>query len=605
MAERALEVTLPNLGAYLDRAAIAVPKRGLSSARNVRVRNGRILRHQMGWAPFFDVDLNGPVLGIHRLVTRDGSQTLIFGTPTDLYRFDQGLGEVRFVTPRYDTGTAIVQNSVALVLGVGTAWVQEGVKPGDQFHSGAAGQTDPDAVWWTVLSVGGEGTLTLTAPFVGASGTFPYTIRRLFAGSGGHPWIAAVYFNTPPLGQDKWYATNGVDVPVSWDGNATQVTRLTALNFTCRWLTSFKNMMIYGDLTEGGERQSNSIRNSAIGEPENVSTLEAGQVNGTDGPDILLQGLPLGDFLIAYGRTTESLLQFVGPPLFWVVRTISRLRGPLSARAVIDRGDYHEFASRDGVYRFDGVRLLEVGRQVFQEALRTLDPNRLPQAFAFLAHEEGEVLWAIPSTTDGPSATAFPRTGHAEHFLEPVGEREAVPVIPRDLPNASAMGEFDRSVTLRFNDLVDEFRAYDFQWNDRFFEAGFPLKLVGTASGQVFILGASDAQDGLPLAAHARSPRFAIGDGNRQGIVLRVEPYTGQRPSSTYPLKVRVYTADRPDAPSALAAELDYDLTHAGARWLRPRVRARFAEVEFATEGADQGWAILGYRVTVSEAGER
>ena len=66
MPDATAEIVTPNLGVYLDRPAAAVPRGGCVDALNCRVRNGRILRENMGWKPFFDLNLADRVLLIDR-----------------------------------------------------------------------------------------------------------------------------------------------------------------------------------------------------------------------------------------------------------------------------------------------------------------------------------------------------------------------------------------------------------------------------------------------------------------------------------------------------------------------------------------------------------
>lgn len=599
MSEREVELR-GALGVYLDRAPIAVPKGALSDARNCRIARGHVRAEAMGWRDFQGIVLNGPPTLIDTFKKRDGTRFAIFGTKTDLYRYDTGADEVRFITPRYETGTVSVSAASDLV-GGGAGWTTN-FKVGDYIHLGASGQTDPDVVWKRIVEIVSGTTARMDSVAGVTNLAIAYTVRKTFTASDRDPWITETFYAAPG-GVDLWIATNGVDHVVKWDGSATQVTSLPALGFTCRYLRQSGGMMLYIDLLESGERKSNVIRTSAIADPENVSTLEATEFNGNDASDRVLAALPLGDVVAVYGEGSASLIQYIGPPIYWVVRTLTRERGILSSRAVIDRGDYHSVLATDGAYRFDGVRAEEFGAQVFREVVRKVALDRLVQTIGFLDMERAEELWIVPLADDGDPDTSVPTTAYSVHYLEEVGPRP-VPIMVRDLP-ATAIGLFYRTESLTFDQVVGDFAAQSYRFNDRFFNESFPAKLFGMADGSIMELNAADSQDGDPIVAFARFGRIPLSDGIRRGFVQEVEPIVEELPAATQPLEVRVYGADRAEAAKTLRATVEHDLTGAGQRWHRPRVCERFADFELRTEGVDRTWAAWGLRAKIREAGRR
>lgn len=596
-----LDILSPTLGVYTDRPAYTVPLRGLQGARNVRIRNGCVCRELMGWDPF-GPQLNGPVLLIDTFRTRAGSRNLIFGTPTDLYSYNGSTGAVSYITPRYETGTATRISGLTAVGGTGTSW-SANVKAGDEIHFGAAGETDPDAEWHEIDSVTSNTVLELvSAAAVNSSGA--YTIRKKFTGTRLDPWIPATYYGAPPPDTDLWFATNGVDAPVAWDGNDDQVRLLTALNLTCRWLLAFQGMMLYGNILESGTRRADVVRFSAVGDPENVTTAGAGEVNATTASDIINGARVLGDFVVTYGEFGSlNLLQFVGPPVYFVIRTVSLRHGAVSSRSILDAGDYHEALTHEGVYRFDGATQSFVGEQVFRDAVRQLDPNRHPQALAYMDRENGEVQWVVPLVSDGVTATASPVTSYQEFYREPVG-KFPTPFVPRDLP-ATALGEYERDDTLRFSDLVAAFQDYGHRWNDRFLQATFPQKLMGTADGTIYTLFSSDAQDGAPFTAFARLGRIPLGDGTVRGFLGRIELAAAPIPGATHALTVECRGADRPESAGVVRSTETYDLSEGGPRWIAPHVLDRFLDIELRTSGANESWSVSGVRLYPQPAGEQ
>jgi hypothetical protein len=593
-----------HLGIFLDRPIHQLPKGGLADARNCRVREGRVERRAMGWSPFFDIVLDGPPLLIDEFVLRTGVRLSIFGTARDLYLMDSTNGALDYLAPRYVTGSVSVVNGNTTVTGVGTAFLAN-VKAGDQLIVGAANVTDPSALpgWVEILSVTDDTHLELAEPypFITAPGQL-YTIRKCFTGTRLDIWSTAVFYDADPGGVDLWFATNGVDDVVTWDGVATQVTPQPALGFKCSSLHVFAGMMLYVDLLEAGERKSNVVRNSANGQPLNVSTLEAAELNGTDVADRLVAAEPLGDIVVHYGLTSISIAQFVGPPLFWVVRTVSRTVGALGRRSIVDRGERHAFMARDGGYTFDGVQVQPHGLHVLSKLVHTLDLNRLAQAIAFWNMEDAEVYWLLPSSSDGESSTAYPQRAYTEHYQEVV--RDHIPFMSRDLP-ATAIGSFTRTEALRFDEVIGEFIAQDYEWVDRFFSAQFPTKLIGLADGSIMELGADDAQDGEPINAYARGGRLPVVDGVRRGLVREIEAHVVPTEGATHALDIRFYGAETPEGPRELLETVQADLGGVGQRWYRPRCQARYLDLEIGTDGANEGFSVSGLRMLTRHTGRR
>lgn len=631
-------VLAPNLGVYLNRPELTMEPRALIDAFNVRIKDASIRNENMGWSPFSisngvnldavnGVDLTsliypgpfeGPLLLIDQFFTRDGSQTLIFGTKGNLYRYNDADQKIILLTPKYSTGTVnVVSHSPTVIQrNSGTTnWLTE-LSDGDWFFLGTAGETDPAATndwtgspvgWVTIDSVDSDTQLTLATNIsvVGTPTNQPYTALKLFTGTDLDIWSAETFPDAQPADEDRWYACNGPGHEiVQWDGSADEVTRIdSALGFTCKTIARFKNMLLYGDLLESGERKPQNIRNSAIANPENVTTDEASEFRASDGVDMLLGITPLSDMAVAYFDRSINLLQFVGPPVNFAIRTAVPGVGALSDRSVVDFGDYHEFVGPDTGYHFDGISLREVGGQVFREVLRKIDQNRLDQALSHIDEESGEVLWAIPFTTDAGGESGYPETGYVEHYLEEVGNRGA-PITIRDFP-ATATGFYLRFDTLRFSDLTDEFETYNFQWDDRYFAASFPYNLFGTKDGQVFILGISDSQNGSDFTSYARFPLRPLWDGRRNGIVIRVEPAFEKKESVGYEPEIRLFTTDFSEGSASLVATQTFDLTHEGLPFVSFRNAGRFGQIEIRTEGANKPWTLSGYAIETMPAGLR
>lgn len=598
-------VLAPNYGLYYDRPSILVPGQGLEDGLNFRIKNGRLLRENMGWTKFMARQFDSPITLIDSFFPTGGGEILIIGTLTDLYEYD-GTSDVEYLTPRYETGTVDVTNGDATVTGTGTAWLTN-VKIGDKLHVGADAQRDPDAAWVTVLSITDDTHLELTANWAGSTlTTQDYTIRKVFTAQDlDEFWTSEMFPLADPGAVDLWFATNGVDFPVTWDGAADQVTDRSALGFKAKFLVRWQNMMIYLNITEtGGDTLPTTMVNSVPGTPLDVSTAPASQLRVYGGPEEILAAYPLGDMLVVYTQRSITLVQFVDLPVLFIFRTAFSGVGPLAGRGVADLGDYHEFIGGDTSYRFDGASLQEVNQHIWRETIRRRSPQRVKQIQAFFNEEQGELYWVFPLNTDADTDTGPPERAYVQHYLESMPTGVPAPFSLRELP-ATAAGYYTRSSTLRWDDISDMWNQLNFRWNDQFFQAAFPLTLFGTVDGYVMQLDGADSHDGDAITSFVRFGRFPGSDVVHKGILRRIYVFAERYAGTNHDLTVRVYTADQLAGPVTLAATLTYDLSHAGLRYVTPRVSGRFFQIEFGTADVSAPWQLQGYDVDTVPAGDR
>jgi len=499
----------PNLGLYTDRANIALDRRMLQDGFNFRIKEGRPSNLNLGWTRFEpDITLNGPVRLIDNFFIRGATEKLIFGTDTDLYVYDAAGHTVDFITPQYDAGTAAASGTA--VTGTGTDW-DPNVKAGDEIHFGDANFTDPLGTWFLILTRNSDTSLTLTTS-AGTVADGPYTIRKKFTGDACDIWVTDTFVNASPSTEDEWWATNGTDTIVRWNGTDLTVEEMSgSLGFTCKVLRVYSNMLIFGNLTQGGTVLPTDIINSNVGEPQNVTSGLSEQFKVHGGIDPIANMLPIGDTLTIYsglefaGRLTVA--QFVGDPLIFTFRHAVTAIGPIAVKALADYGDYHTFIGHDSQYQFDGATAKETSRQVWRDFIRQQDPVRTCKTFAFFDDENGDLIWVMPSTVDPGSGdeASPPSRAVGEHYLEEVGDHEH----PHSLRRFAftAQGYFTQASGLTWDQLTEAWNSYNFSWNDKFFFAAFPLILVGDSDGKIYTLNTSQDGDGVAL------PSFHSQDG--------------------------------------------------------------------------------------------
>lgn len=609
-------VLQPGLGLYLGQPPLYTPKRALRDCLNIRIKNQTIVRDNVGYGPFPDTAVtplnldNLPVTLIDNFFPNAGGQFLIFGNTRDLFEFIEASGTVLYLTPRYETGTVAVTNGSAVVTGTSTLWAAN-LKAMDRITVGATGVRDPAATWYEIASVDSDTQVTLTTPYAGTTQTGQaYTARKVFTGDTEDYWEAVTFYGAAAVTQgspgDRWYATNGTDRVVAWDGLMDQVYLLTDLD-SCWSLAVHKNILIYINITYGGANRSTAVRTSAIGEPENVSTKEAAEFVVHDGSDALQAGYTLGENLVLYGERSITLAQFIGEPLVFVFRNVIDGLGPRSGRAVADFGDYHSFIGPDTLYVFDGVSLTEADGHIWREVIRQSSPARLNLINSVFDEENGELVWVIPLNTDaGLQPNDPPEIAFVEHYLEDPGDEGAPGIYTKRQLPATAFGYFARVDTLTFDQITSAWSDQNYRWNDQFFQAAFPYTLFGDATGNVYIMNTKDTANGTVLRSFARFGRRALGSIEGKGVIRRLYPMVEPLPAANYSLAVKFYTTDVPGGTAVLERTEMFPLAPDGDRhFVSPRLAARYVEVEFETIGAGHIWTSIGYDMDVVPGGSR
>lgn len=596
-------VVSPNLGLYFDRPSIALSSRMLQDGRNFRVKEGILSNFNLGWDRFEPtITLNGPVVLIDQFFIRGQDEKLILGTPTDLYVYDGTAHTVSFINPIYDTGTASASGTG--VTGVGTNWDPE-AKAGDQIHFGAADYHGTTG-WFTIQTRTNDTALVLTAS-AGIVANGPYTIRKTFTGSTKDIWVTDTFVNVATSGDDEWWATNGIDFPVSWDGTTPEVQSETGLGFTsCKTLRVYSNMMIFANLVQGGESLPSDIINSDVGDPSDTSTGLSEQFKVHGGTQGILRMVPIGDALAIYSKSPGpiTIAQFVGDPLIFVFRNAISGVGVVAARAVADFGDRHHFLGADSQYIFDGATVKEIGKQVFRDILRQQDPVRIATTYHHFDDENGDLVWVVPSTVD-PGAgdeDSAPSRAITEHYLEDVGQQTPTPFSLRDFP-FTATGYFSRQEGITWASLTAAWSTYNFRWNDQFFFAAFPFNMAGNADGELFTINTSQDGDDAALESFVKFGRRAVGDGRMRGLVRRIYPFVTRLSTA---LNVTLHMSDHAQGPATISDTQSFDqLLPEGGHFTSHFRRGRFMEPEFGTDGPGEPWEIAGYDADFDEGGRR
>jgi hypothetical protein len=557
---------------------------------------------------------------IYLFMTSEGSNYLVLGTPTDLYSYNSNV--LNYISPIYNTGTASASGTA--VTGTGTSWNTQpagdtwfNAKAGDQISFGSASVTSPTATWYTIQSVGSNTAITLTAS-AGTIGNGAYTIRRRFTGSDiTTRWQVEPFVDVGSPPTDQLVFTNGLDNVCSWNGTTAQVVKQTGLGFTCTCLKQFKDVMIYGNVTQGVNVLETTIITSDAGLPFNAGSASTGIaaqfiVQGGTDPIITMQRL--GDYLAIYCQHTIIVAQAVGAPLLYTFRLAVQGKGPMAQNGFAIFPYNHQFIAPDGMYTFDGNTALPINTHVWRNVISSIDKKRQTNIFSFLDETNGEQIWSVPQTTDPGSGTASSQNVQAwvEHYLEETaGQAQSAliasamginrPYSKRSFP-FTAVGNFLNQAVTLWNQLTNQWNTYNYRWNDAFFSATFPLIMVGDVNGNIYQLNTSQTGNGTSLQSYVTFGRKALVDGKMRAMLRRVYPFLSYFPTGT---NITCAFSDFASTPAQRQASFTYGAeTNIEQFFVSVYRRGRYLDLTIG-DVLSNVWTINGYDLDVLPGGLR
>jgi hypothetical protein len=218
-------------------------------------------------------------------------------------------------------------------------------------------ETDRTA-WGEVVSIQpGTPSVTLAGNYTGITtgGGAAGDIHDFFTGSDDDMWTLAV--NT-----DDVYATQGVNKIHKFDG--TNEFAEVATSVPAKQIIMFNRRLILAQPFEGGDFQSTRIKWSAIGDPEDFTSITSGDEDLTIVPDPINQILAGRNVFAIYRENavqTAANTGIVEAPFAFSHPIIGVGSLGLSAVSV---GNVHYFLGRDNAYIFDMTTVLPIGDRV-------------------------------------------------------------------------------------------------------------------------------------------------------------------------------------------------------------------------------------------------
>jgi hypothetical protein len=247
-------------------------------------------------------------------------------------------------------------------------------------------------------------------------------------------------------------------------------------------------------------------------------------------------------------------------------------------------------------YRFDGASLQPFGVQVWQKFLSQHDSSRQHLAFHSFIEEHGEVIWALPLTSDAETDTVtVPSIGFVEHYAEDTVQGQPIPFSRRNFPFLSE-GFVANTETTTWDDLSMSWDSNSNAWNDSSLIAAFPQPIVGDNAGNTYLLYQGNTADGELLPSYVRFGRRPLADGVARGLLQRIYAFAKAVSVQDVNLDIVLHLYDSAHSDNSTSASFPLNLAlDEGEFFVSPFRRARYVELEFQMNDVEGVWELAGY----------
>lgn len=264
------------------------------------------------------------------------------------------------------------------------------------------------STWYKITAWPSGTTATVTTPPTIATGV-AYCIRLCWTG-GDDDYHSII---TPTVGSTVEriaVITNGVDVPQKWSGSG-NCEDLGGSPQRGKYAADYSNYVFLGNIIDeaSGDYYPQTVYNSAVANPEDWTTLGAGNYGLFTGTDEIMQLKVLANKLMCYKEKSITEFGYTGDATAPIDYNESKVReiGTFSGRSVADFGNFHIFAFEDNIYIFDGSNIKGVGEGIFKTFLAEMSNENKGRTFALPYIEKNLYCLFYPGISDENCKYAF------------------------------------------------------------------------------------------------------------------------------------------------------------------------------------------------------
>lgn len=203
---------------------------------------------------------------------------------------------------------------------------------------------------------------------------------------------------------------NGVNVPYFWGGNvANDLASLTGwdANERCKALRPFKNYLVALNITKTSTNYPHMVKWSDAADPgaipsswdETDVTGDAGEAEIADSPDVIVDGLPLGDAFIIYKERSAYSMTFIGQPSIFRFQRLPGDYGMLARGCVANTPLGHVVLASGDVVLNNGQGMVSIAEGQVREYIFTqMNSVYAQRSFVCTNPQKSEVLICFPSS---------------------------------------------------------------------------------------------------------------------------------------------------------------------------------------------------------------
>lgn len=394
------------------------------------------------------------------------------------------------------------------------------------------------------------------------------------------------------------FANNGVDAPMSWDGNtANDMVVLTGwpVGSSCYTLRAFRNFLIAMNISTAGGNFPDQVKwsNLAVAGAMPTSwtaaaTNEAGDAQASDTPGGLIDGAPLGAGFALYKARAAYLLEYTKGEFVFSLRPLPIGRGVLTRNCIADFRGRHFLLTDGDMILTDGVSVESVAQNRMQRfVFSQLDQASFESCFVIAFPKRNEIACCFPSAgnTFCDLAAIWNSSDNTWGVRElPLVSCGATGIVsdtaPSDAWDADA-GTWDSDATL-WNEL-------NYSSAEEQLVLGKPNDAAPTSS---LILQMDSGLTANGAAINARVSKYGmdLGDPSRVKLVTRVYLYVNANPGTQ--LLCRVGSQMDPSGPITWSAQVTY--TVGSSAWVDTYSSGRFHSIEVQSTAA-ASWSLPAF----------
>jgi hypothetical protein len=224
----------------------------------------------------------------------------------------------------------------------------------------------------------------------------------LYTGTAANKWNGGVLTGV-------LFLNNGVDVPQFWGGDpAVKMANLTGwpAGYTCKVLRPFRNFLMALNVSNGAANFPTMVKWSTEADPGTLpatwdvtdATHDAGQVDLADTPDVIVDGLSLGQNFVVYKEGSTWLAQYSGQPYIFNFAPLSKQAGALAQNCAVEFPGGHAVLTQGDivVVDFAGNVTSIADARIRKYLFNSIDSTNYGNSFAVANLRRNEIWFCVP-----------------------------------------------------------------------------------------------------------------------------------------------------------------------------------------------------------------